>query len=154
MPREPQRRRSVEKSSPDPEPEEEKARDRHDELLDRELEKMDQLTVRATLDLEQGMGSYVKSYARSVLPFAIGLGAFRALQGGSLSAVLAAVLGGTLLAGFVSFVFRTLYSASRRSDEAQAKRESEARAAKARPIEPKHDAHLDARLDDELDKLD
>lgn len=149
MPREPQRRRSVEKSSPDPEPEEQKARDRHDALLDRELEKMDEPRVSANLD--QGMGSYVKSYARSVLPFAIGLGAFRALQGGSLSAVVAAVLGGTLLAGFVSFVFRTLYSASRRSDEAQAKRESEARAAKARPIEPRHDAHLDARLDDELD---
>ena len=86
MPRELQRRRSVERSSTDPEPEEQKARDRHDALLDRELEKMDEPRVRAIPDLDQGMGSYVKSYARSVLPFAIGLGAFRALQGGSLSA--------------------------------------------------------------------
>lgn len=83
------------------------ADDAYEARVDEELANLDE---RPTPDLaatqERGFGPYLRSHTRRVLPLAIALSAWRALDGGSWAQVVGACVGGALIAGLVSFGLR------------------------------------------------
>jgi hypothetical protein len=125
---------------------------RYDALLDAELAKLDERPAPPAPSTPEGwLSAYLRSYGRSVLPFALALGGLRALEGGSLARVLGAILGGALLAGFLSFVLWSVRRGARAGASAGADV-----LAPVEAVSPtsRDEAHADARLDEELRKLD
>jgi hypothetical protein len=134
-----------------PGPEDHRDDDAYAKTLDAELARMDERPASPFASaLDRGPGAYLRTYARSVLPLAIVLGAVRALEGASVVQVTLATLAALTVGGLVS-----LFVASFR------RRMPRATPAKLAPPAPAftataahEDARDDARLDEELRKLD
>ncbi len=90
---------------------------------------------------------YLKAYARTFLPFAASVGAVYILRGGALSEVVGATVGAILLGGVVAFVVVRVAKPEPEEDEA-------AKAANRRANPLFEDADYEARIDEDLQKLE